>query len=261
MNLFRLKSYLNFLVNSTNQHGIHPPFLYGFVTKCLYAEIDNETLNVLKKSRQKILESDEVISMIDHGAGSQNFSSQKRSVSNVAMRAGMRLHQSKLMNKIIRYFDVKTALEFGTSVGLGSVAMASKNPSLSLDTVDACPNTSAVAKKNFQKLNLDNISVYNKDFNTFIDHLDQQKTYDLIYIDGDHKKDATLAYFDRLKKHSHQQSILIFDDIYWSSDMKEAWQCITEDKDVKLSLDLYFWGIVFFKPELTKQHFRIRCFK
>tara|TARA_R110002051_G_scaffold325740_1_gene430691 strand:- start:4471 stop:4959 length:489 start_codon:yes stop_codon:yes gene_type:complete len=30
--------YLKFLLSATNQHGVHSPFVYAFVTKCLYAK-------------------------------------------------------------------------------------------------------------------------------------------------------------------------------------------------------------------------------
>ena len=34
--LFRIKTYINFLLRSTNQHGVHSPFVYNLVTKCFY---------------------------------------------------------------------------------------------------------------------------------------------------------------------------------------------------------------------------------
>ena len=34
--MFALKSYLSFLLKSTNEHGVHSPFVFDFVTKCLY---------------------------------------------------------------------------------------------------------------------------------------------------------------------------------------------------------------------------------
>ncbi|MBT8237075.1 MAG: hypothetical protein KJN65_00380 [Croceitalea sp.] len=34
--IFRLQSYLLFLFKSTNAHGIHSPFIYSYLTKCLY---------------------------------------------------------------------------------------------------------------------------------------------------------------------------------------------------------------------------------
>jgi predicted O-methyltransferase YrrM len=260
MTWYRLKSFFAFLFSSTNQYGVHPPFLYRFITRCLYAKISKPELQALKSARQPILQSNETITMQDFGAGSQKFSTVERSVSRVAKKAGMPLHQSKLMQKITDYFNVKSALELGTSVGLGSIAMSCNRPTLNLDTVDACPNTSAIAQQHFQELNLRNISVCNTEFKSFLKHLPQDKIYDLIYLDGHHEKEGTLAYIKKLKKHIHKDSVVIIDDIYWSADMEGVWQNLCEDKDVKLSLDLYFWGILFFKPELSKQHFKIRCF-
>ena len=34
--LYSLKSYLKFLLASTNEHGVHSPFVYGLLTKCIY---------------------------------------------------------------------------------------------------------------------------------------------------------------------------------------------------------------------------------
>ena len=34
--LYRFFNYLKFIFSATNQHGIHSPFIYAFVTKCLY---------------------------------------------------------------------------------------------------------------------------------------------------------------------------------------------------------------------------------
>lgn len=260
MTWFRIKSFFIFLITSTNQYGIHPPFLYQFVTRCLYAKTNSQRLKSIKKMRKHVFDNKESIFVNEFGAGSQQFSKFERTVSKVAKKAGMPFHQSKIISKIIDYLNIKTALELGTSVGLGSIAMACENPQLNIDTVEACKNTSNQAKLNFEHLNLNNVTVYNTDFQSFLNKLDNTKIYDLIYIDGHHHKEASISYFNQLKQHIHKNSVVIIDDIYWSEKMAEAWKSICSDKDVKLSLDLYFWGIVFFKPELTKQHFKIRCF-
>lgn len=49
----KLLSYLNFLLSSTNQHGVHSPFVYNYVTKCLYSKPKKspaKTINILLKS-------------------------------------------------------------------------------------------------------------------------------------------------------------------------------------------------------------------
>jgi len=88
--------------------------------------------------------------------------------------------------------------------------------------------------------------------------LQTTESLDLLYIDGDHQKQATLLYFNWCAEKANPKSIFIFDDIYWSQGMKEAWQEITQSPKVTLCLDLYRLGIVFFNPGLSRQVIRIR---
>jgi hypothetical protein len=37
--VFRPLSYLTFLFRSTNQHGVHSPFIYAYLTRCLYLKV------------------------------------------------------------------------------------------------------------------------------------------------------------------------------------------------------------------------------
>lgn len=48
-------SYLRFLLQSTNQHGVHSPFVYNYVTKGLYQQ--NEFKYVQHKTNQWLLQS------------------------------------------------------------------------------------------------------------------------------------------------------------------------------------------------------------
>lgn len=256
---FKLKTFLQFLWFSKNQHAVHSPFIYNFITKCLYAKPLKSTSKQLKHYRKAILKSQSLIEMTDIGEGSQRFQTGTREVSAVAKNAGMGWHQSKLMHKIVNYFNVKKTLELGTSVGLGSLAMSINQSQNQIDSVEACSNTAEFAEHYFKSKYLNNIKTYNTNFQSFLNQLASNKTYDLIYLDGHHQKRATLQYFKQLKKHIHEDSLIILDDIYWSKDMQEAWQTILKDKDVKVSIDLYFWGILFFKPALSKQNFKIRC--
>ncbi|MFM6924650.1 MAG: class I SAM-dependent methyltransferase, partial [Ferruginibacter sp.] len=79
------------------------------------------------------------------------------------------------------------------------------------------------------------------------------------FIDGNHRKAPTLDYFNELLKHKTPATILVFDDIHWSTEMEEAWTMIKEHPAVTLTIDLFFISIVFFNPDINhKQHFTIR---
>jgi hypothetical protein len=56
----------------------------------------------------------------------------------------------------------------------------------------------------------------------------------------------------------HQGSVAVFDDIHWSAEMESAWKEIIAGPLVKVSIDLYQAGIVFFRSELSKEDFVLR---
>ncbi|GLU44179.1 hypothetical protein [Allomuricauda sp. NBRC 101325] len=50
---FKLISYLKFLLKSTNEHGVHSPFVFNYVTQCLYSKKklhNSKDTNALLKS-------------------------------------------------------------------------------------------------------------------------------------------------------------------------------------------------------------------
>jgi len=68
-----------------------------------------------------------------------------------------------------------------------------------------------------------------------------------------------MSYFNACLKKSHSESIFVFDDIHWSEGMEKAWKEICQNPKVRLSLDLFHLGIVFFREEQhEKEHFLLR---
>ena len=89
--------------------------------------------------------------------------------------------------------------------------------------------------------------------------LNKLSQVDFAYIDGNHTKEATINYFNLLLPKCNENTVLIFDDINWSEGMREAWQHIKTHERVKLSIDLFFIGIVLFRKEQKQQeHFVVR---
>ena len=89
-------------------------------------------------------------------------------------------------------------------------------------------------------------------------NLAPQTSFDLIYFDGHHTKEATLKYFKQLLPTAHNDTVFVFDDIHWSAEMEEAWGEIKWHPEVRVTIDTFFLGLVFFRKEQAKQHFTIR---
>ncbi len=257
--LFQIKSYLQFLWHSKNEHGVHSPFVFSLVTKCFYDKKNKPEYTLIKDYRKALLENKNTIDVTDFGAGSRVFKSNKRQISRIAQTAGISSKRAELLFRITQYFQPKSILEIGTSLGLATSALALGNPKAKLTTLEGCPETSKIAKEQFQQFNFNTIESITSQFESFLnaDNL-YLKNYNLIYFDGNHSKEATLAYFEQLLPTINNETLWIFDDIHWSSAMEEAWEQIKEHPKVRVTIDTFQWGLVFFREEQAKEHFTIR---
>jgi predicted O-methyltransferase YrrM len=254
--LHQIIAYIKFLLKSTNQHGVHSPFVYSLLTECLYKKDKKYRFAKLVAFRKSLLNDSRVIRVTDFGAGSRVFKSNDRKVSSIAKNAGISIKRAKLLNKLTSYLNCKNALELGTSLGLSSAAMAIDNP-VYLITIEGCPETASIAQLKFDEFTLNNIQLKIGDFDEQLDRL-TPSNMDLIYFDGNHQKEPTIKYFHKLLPLAHNDSVFIFDDIHWSSEMEEAWEEIKAHPKVQVSIDSFFWGMIFFRKEQEKEHFTLR---
>lgn len=254
-----IKAYLKFLWHSKNHHGVHSPFVYSLVTKCVYTKETKPQYKILKQYRNELLKNKNTIEVTDFGAGSRVFKSNIRQISKIAETAGISPKRAELLYRITNYFQPENILEIGTSLGLATSALSLGNPKAEIITLEGCPETSGVAQKQFQNLNLNNIKPVVTEFSSYLKTFNfRLSTFDLIYFDGNHSKKATLDYFELLLPTITNETVWIFDDIHWSSDMEEAWEIIKNHPKVTVTIDTFQWGLVFFRYEQEKEHFVIR---
>lgn len=253
-----IKSYLKFLLHSKNEHGVHSPFVFDLVTKCFYDATKYPEYEQLKSYRKSLLENKNTIEVTDFGAGSRVFKSNTRAISKIAQTAGITQKNAELLFRIVRYFQPKSVLEIGTSLGLATSALSLGNDKAKIITLEGCPNTMKAAKFQLKNSKFQNIEFLNTEFEDYLTNCQLNTEHcQLIYFDGNHSKKATLAYFEALLPTISNESVWIFDDIHWSADMEEAWKIIKNHPKVSVTIDTFQWGIVFFRVEQEKEHFII----
>ncbi len=255
--MYQIIQYIKFLISSTNHHGVHSPFVYNLVTKCFYNQTKLKDYKALDYYRKALLKNKSSIEITDFGSGSRVFNSNQRLISKMVKTSGTPVKRAELLYRIVDYFKPSELLELGTSLGIATQALALGNPEGKVTSIEGCPNTFELAKTQLIEFHLNNIILINETFETSIEKLNHKK-YDLIFFDGNHNKDATLNYFNDLLDTIHNDSLFIFDDIHWSRGMTEAWETIKKHSAVTVTVDTFFWGLVFFRKEQPKQHFKIR---
>jgi predicted O-methyltransferase YrrM len=289
-NSFQLAlKYINYYLAAHNGrgHGMHSPFVYDMIRNVLMDKTNYGAYVKPEEYRLKLLQDDTVLEIQDLGAGSISGKTKQRKVSEVARNSVKHKRYSQLLYRMATYYKYGSILELGTSLGVTSSYLAQVPGLEELVTMEGADAVADMAERELSKYG--KVRVVRGDFDGQQGAgLDKDRGYriedrgerredisgnqtsleklvsgmpriDLAFIDGNHRREPTLRYFETILRKTHDGSCIVFDDIHWSAEMEEAWEKIRSDGRVTLSIDLFFIGIVFFRKEFReKQHFSIR---
>lgn len=167
--MFHFITYIKFLLASTNQHGVHSPFVYQFVTQCLYTK--------------------------------HNYKGSSKSI--------------KVLLKSIEYFGAK------------KIHIAAKDDDI----------------KNRVLEEFDAIEFNNP-------------PYDLVYMDRPTSNFA--SDYAKNNGHIHNNTMVLINSIHQNKTSSELWENIKAMEQVRVTIDMFYCGAVFFRKEQAKEHFKIR---
>jgi predicted O-methyltransferase YrrM len=256
--IFRLSDYLQYLLTAKSRHGVHSPFVYNFADQILYGKKQSPYFEAIEVARRKMLKSDVSIDFKDFGGGNKSGSRQLQElVQNTARDA----KYGRFLYRLLLAARPEYALELGTGTGITALYQgAALSPETPIHTIDGSAALCDIAAYNASQCELDNNIVFHTGtFEKVLPQLlDSMPRIDYAYIDGNHRFDPTMQYFDTLLPKLHENSILVFDDINWSEEMKRAWLHIKNHEAVTITIDIFAFGIVFFKPGREKEHFTLR---
>lgn len=249
-----VRAYLRYRRNAVTKHGVHSPFVFDLVTKTFPNDETDFTGFSAEKWREECLANDSTINVHDFGTGKSG----PRMISAIARRAAKSPKEGRLLYRIVKRFQPINILELGTSLGISAMYMRAGTPHAKIVTLEGCQETARIAREGLHKHKIA-ADVRVGDFaSTLAGVLEEMRSVDLVYIDGNHRRKPTLDYFNEIRKYAHNDTVFIFDDIHWSIEMEEAWKTIVADKDVHVSLDVFHFGLVFFRSQQVKEHFVLR---
>lgn len=255
INLHQIKHYLrHFFTAKRNGHGIHSPFAYQLCEEVFYNKLSFYDFIPLSTVRNGLLTNTESVEVEDYGAGSKTFKSNTRKIKDIAKQGISSQKQSELIYKLMNFLHGTTAIELGTSLGLNTLYMARVNKNGTVISLEGSKSLSDFASQLALKNKVNNIRFIHARFEEAFPQLLQEiNKLDVLYVDGNHTYEATLKYFKQALEKKHKHSAFIFDDIYWSKGMTKAWEEIKKNESVSLSIDTFYFGIVFFKEELKEK--------
>jgi predicted O-methyltransferase YrrM len=261
MFFFRISGYLDYLLFSRhkNGHGIHSPFIFDLISRVFRNKTTNDIVLKIENIRKRCLSSEKIIRIADLGAGSLKMKGDLRKVSDIARYSAVPKKYGVLLSALAAEFGKPAVIELGTSLGISTMYLASGSPGIVVYTIDACPETSGLAKENFTEAGFENIRILNGSFDSTIPELKKQSVRPgLVFIDGDHRREPVLRYFNQMAEISNGNTVIVLDDIHQSRDMEDAWTEVKLHKSVTATVDLYRLGLVFFRGGMSRSDYVIR---
>lgn len=243
----RCHIYVRYYLKSKTIFQIHSPYLYSFIRSVFDSSNQYYAFRLIESWHRDLLANESLISSTDY-SNARNQANQK--VKDFHAKASSPLAYAEILYRIMVYTSAKNALELGTCLGMSTVAMGLSHKKASITSVDANDQFCNIVNQLAGKYKLENLRIINSDFHYFLQS--NQDHYDIVFLDGDHTYENTMSYVKQLLKKINPKSIIILDDIHWSSGMYAAWLESIRLPEVQCSLETMRWGLLFLIRRLIK---------
>ena len=220
-----LSSYLKYLWQRRSEYGIHSPFVYEFMRKVLNDSGSNRDYDTIYR----------IARLLD-----------KRKPIRYNLRK-----QSRLLYRMVRYFEPDSVVSFGKVSALNTAAMALGHlqTRVYLEESDDFLET-------LNSMGVVNVSLIQpEEFDS--EHFKRLNT-GFVFFSRDSFEEDTWDYLVDCLNYKTADSVFVFEGIHHNKAMQDAWEEIKANEDVSITFDLYCVGMVFFREGIEKQDFVLK---
>lgn len=241
-------------------YGIHSPFIFDLVSRVFRNKINPDIVLKVESIRKKNISDKREISFKDLGAGSKIMKSgRRRKISDITKYSSVPARFGILLSRLAAEFGGGVIIELGTSVGISTMYLAAGSPGSFVYTMEADEVLCNIARGNFEEAGIKNVKAMEGSFDDLLPRFaDEGITPGLVFIDGNHRKEAVLNYVGKMIEIADDRTVIVLDDIYYSKDMVSAWDQVKGNPSVSATVDIGRMGIIFLRKGLMRFNYKIR---
>ncbi|MBR3426806.1 MAG: hypothetical protein IKG95_02565 [Bacteroidales bacterium] len=218
-------SWIDYLLKRKSEYKIHSPFVYDFMRKVLNDHGTNRDYDTIYR----------IARLLD-----------KRKHISYNQRK-----QSRLLYRLVRYFEPESVVSFGklSALNTSALALGHLQTKVYLEESDDFLET-------LNSMGVVNVSLIQPaEFDS--EHFKRLNT-GFVFFSRDSFEEDTWDYLADCLSHKTSESVFVFEGIHHNRDMQDAWEEIKANEDVSVTFDLYCVGLVFFREGIEKQDFVLK---
>ena len=218
-------SYLKYLWKRKSEYSIHSPFVYDFMRKVLNDSGSNRDYDTIYR----------IARLLD-----------KRKHIHYNLRK-----QSRLLYRMVRYFEPDSVVSFGHMSALNATAMA-----LGHMQTKVYFEQSESFLETLNSMGVVNVNLIQPE--EFDPWRFKRLNTGFVFFSHDSFEEDTWDYLVDCLNYKTADSVFVFEGIHHNRAMEDAWEEIKANEDVSVTFDLYCVGMVFFREGIEKQDFVLK---
>lgn len=252
-----LRRRMRFFGEALTRYDLHSPFVAALVEAVIEDKRNYYAFFDIEVARGRWLTDDELIQLPPLGAPSTISNKQQRRSGDILKSTAISPETGRRLFRLVTWLQPPTILELGTSMGISTAYLAAADSRIPLLSIEGNQDIAAKAQQHLSALGLHRVEVVPGLFDEQMpEALKRLGKLGLLFIDGDHRKEAVLKHVHTCLEFRDDNSVFAIADIHWSDGMEEAWAALRALPEVTLSVDFFHFGLLFFKKEIIeKQHF------
>lgn len=251
----RSQLYFKYLLKAKKNPGLDSSFVTAISKEVLRHRSSKAGLQI-KGIQKSLSKNDRRVEYADLGAGSAESGGGMvtRSMGQMAKVSSRKYREGELLHRLCAFLKPKVCLELGTHLGLSTLYQFSAVPESRFVTIEGAKAIALLARQTWTYYGTENTpELHVGNFDTVLPELlSSGLKPDYVLIDGNHRYEPTINYARQLIDVMAGAGVIVFDDIYWSEGMKNAWEEIISWPEVRLSINLFQFGIIFLETDTPK---------
>ena len=234
---YRILSQFKFRWKAQSKYAVHAPFAFDFYTKVICAKQKLPLkLNTIESLRKTTL----------------------REHAKAIRKQIPSCRDAFLLYRIVEYIQPTHILEIGTSEGIAPMFMMYAQKEARLINSEEKWQLAKIAHQNqMASLFLDYCIAWKNEIIT-PEEAKQNLPLGVVYFSNMFFGEDLSQLFVDCLPFVDENSVFIFSRIHTSNLMENTWNEIIRNENISLSLDIFHFGIVFFKKNIAKQHFNLK---